>query len=59
VEGNSLNSSFISEGDPTSSTIVGDPQPLESGLPELKVLSFDIEACNPKGIAQEKKTPSS
>ncbi len=57
VEGNSLNSSFISEGDPYIFEVIGDPQPLESGLPELKVLSFDIEACNPKGMPQEKEDP--
>jgi DNA polymerase I len=57
VEGNSLNSAFICEGDPYIFEVVGNPQPIESGLPELKVLSFDIEACNPKGMPQEKDDP--
>lgn len=57
VEGNSLNSSFTSDSDPYLFEVVGDPQPLPSGLPELKVLSFDIEACNPKGMPQENKDP--
>lgn len=35
----------------------GQPKPLESGFPELKILSFDIEACNPKGMPQEKVDP--
>jgi DNA polymerase I len=33
------------------------PTPLESDLPELKVLSFDIEACNPKGMPLEREDP--
>lgn len=57
VEGNSLNSSFISENDPYIFEVIGDPQPLQSGLPELKVLSFDIEACNPHGMPQESQDP--
>ncbi len=35
----------------------GPPKPLESGFPELKILSFDIEACNPKGMPQENVDP--
>lgn len=57
VQGNSLNSSFSSDSDPYIFEIVGDPKPLPSGLPELKVLSFDIEACNPKGMPQENIDP--
>jgi DNA polymerase, archaea type len=37
--------------------VEGQPKPLESGFPELKILSFDIEACNPKGMPQENVDP--
>jgi DNA polymerase, archaea type len=30
----------------------GEPRPLESKFPELKILSFDIEVRNPKGMPQ-------
>ncbi len=33
------------------------PKPLESESPELKILSFDIEACNPKGMPLEREDP--
>ncbi len=55
VQGNSIKSK--SENDLCIFEIEGEPEPLPSGLPELKVLSFDIEACNPKGMPQENKDP--
>lgn len=57
VQGTSLDTSFTSEDDPCIFEIEGDPQPISSSLPELKVLSFDIEACNPKGMPQVNKDP--
>lgn len=34
-----------------------DPVPLESDFPELKILSFDIEAYNPKGMPRAEEDP--
>lgn len=57
VQGKCLNPTFIFDDEPCIFEMGGEPQPLSSGLPELKVLSFDIEACNPKGMPQENKDP--
>ncbi|OPY22822.1 MAG: DNA polymerase [Methanobacterium sp. PtaU1.Bin242] len=57
VHGEVVHSSSSSVNETCLFKIDGPPEPLESGLPELKVLSFDIEACNPKGMPQEKKDP--
>ena len=55
VQGRCLNSP--SEEHACIFEVEGEPKPLPSGLPELKVLSFDIEACNPSGMPQESKDP--
>ena len=34
-----------------------EPQHVKSGLPELNILSFKIEACNPQGIPRESEDP--
>ncbi|HTX60998.1 MAG TPA: DNA-directed DNA polymerase [Methanobacterium sp.] len=57
VQGTSLDTSFNSPDDPCIFEIEGESKPIQSGLPEIKVLSFDIEACNPKGMPQEKQDP--
>lgn len=57
VQGKCLNPTFNFDNEPCLFHIEGEPQPIPSGLPDLKVLSFDIEACNPKGMPQEKKDP--
>jgi DNA polymerase I len=57
VQGTSMESSFSSPEDPCIFEIDGEPLPISTGLPEIKVLSFDIEACNPKGMPQVKQDP--
>jgi DNA polymerase, archaea type len=57
VHGECINPTFTSNDEPCIFEVTGQPQPLPSGLPELKVLSFDIEACNPKGMPQDNKDP--
>ena len=57
VQGTSLDTSFSADDDPCIFEIEGDPKPIPSTLPELKVLSFDIEACNSKGMPQESMDP--
>ncbi|MCE5215066.1 MAG: DNA-directed DNA polymerase [Methanobacterium sp.] len=58
VQGECLNPTFNFDDEPCIFQMDGEPQPLPSeGLPQLKVLSFDIEACNPKGMPQESKDP--
>jgi DNA polymerase, archaea type len=37
--------------------IQNEPQQVKSSLPELNILSFKIEACNPQGMPQESKDP--
>jgi DNA polymerase I len=54
VEGKCLKSTRASLQDKTCNfEIENQPKPLESDLPKLNVLSFDIEACNPKGMPLE------
>lgn len=53
VEGkisNSIEESIIFE-------INGSPENLESELPRLNILSFDIEACNPRGMPVVREDP--
>jgi DNA polymerase I len=58
VQGKILNSSQSSPGNETCIfEIENEPKHLESSLPELNVLSFDIEACNPKGMPLEREDP--
>ncbi len=37
--------------------IQGEPRPVESEFPDLKILSFDIEVYNPKGMPQAEVDP--
>ena len=57
VQGNVLNSTRSSVGEKCLFEIKGEPQNLESGLEELNLLSFNIEACNPMGMPQVKDDP--
>jgi DNA polymerase I len=57
VQGQCMNPTFNFDNEPCIFQIDEEPQPIPSGLPDLKVLSFDIEACNPKGMPQENKDP--
>ena len=43
---------FSCEEDVCIFQMEGEPRPLESEFPELKILSFDIEVRNPKGMPQ-------
>lgn len=61
IKGKCLNSteikSFYSKNDVCVFEMDKPPESVESDLPELKVLSFDIEAYNPKGMPQGTKDP--
>ena len=58
VQGKCLNSKRDSLQNKTCLfEIENDPKPLESDLPKLNVLSFDIEACNPNGMPLEREDP--
>lgn len=61
IKGKCLNSteikSFYSKNDICVFEMDEPPESVESDLPELKVLSFDIEAYNPKGMPQGTKDP--
>lgn len=52
VQGELVNSTSSGGKEPCILEMQGPPLLLKSGLPELNVLSFDIEACNPKGMPQ-------
>jgi len=57
VQGKVLNSTRSSQGGKYLLEMHGDPKNLGSGLEELNMLSFNIEACNPKGMLQVKEDP--
>ena len=57
VQGKVLNSNRSSWSEKCLFEIHGEPQNLESDLEELKMLSFNIEACNPRGMPQVKEDP--
>lgn len=57
VEGKVLNSTHSSRGGKCLFEIHGEPKNLESDLEGLNMLSFNIEACNPKGMPQVKEDP--
>ena len=57
VQGKLLNSNPSSRGEKCLLEMHGDPQNLGSGLEELNMLSFNIEACNPRGMPQVKEDP--
>jgi len=58
VQGKVLNSNRSSQENETCIfEIENGPKHMESILTELNVLSFDIEACNPKGMPQEREDP--
>ena len=57
VEGKVLNSIHPSGGGKCLFEIHGEPKNLESDLEGLNMLSFNIEACNPKGMPQVKEDP--
>ena len=57
VEGKVLNSTHSSRGGKCLFEMHGEPKNLESDLEGLKMLSFNIEACNPKGMPQVKEDP--
>lgn len=54
---NSTDGSTSNRDEPCILEVESSPKPLQSGYPELKILSFDIEACNPKGMPQEREDP--
>ena len=57
VVGKVLNSTLSSRGGKCLFEMHGEPKNLESDLKGLKMLSFNIEACNPKGMPQVKEDP--
>lgn len=57
VQGKVLNSTHSSRDEKYLFEMHGDPKNLGSGLEELNMLSFNIEACNPKGMPQVKEDP--
>ncbi len=57
VQGKLLNSNRSSRGEKCLLEMHGDPKNLGSGLEELNMLSFNIEACNPRGMPQVKEDP--
>ena len=58
VQGKCLNNKSSSIQNKTCTfEIKNQPKPLECDLPELNVLSFDIEACNPNGMPLEREDP--
>ena len=57
VEGKVLNSTLSSCGGKCLFEMHGEPKNLESDLEGLKMLSFNIEACNPNGMPQVKEDP--
>ena len=57
VEGKVLNSTHSSRGGKCLFEMHGEPKNLESDLEGLKMLSFNIEACNPKGMPLVKEDP--
>lgn len=57
VQGEILNSVRSSINETFLFEIQREPKHLESRLPELNVLSFNIEACNPKGMPQMSRDP--
>ena len=57
VDGKLLNSTRSTHGEKCILEIHGEPRNLGSGLDELNLLSFNIEACNPGGTPQVKEDP--
>jgi DNA polymerase I len=57
VWGKVLNSPRSSHNERCIFEVQGDPKNLESGLEELNMLSFNIEACNPEGMPVVKEDP--
>jgi DNA polymerase I len=57
VEGKVLNSTHSSSGGKYLFEMHGEPKNLESDLDGLHMLSFNIEACNPKGMPQVNEDP--
>ena len=57
VQGKILNSTRSSPNTKCIFEIQSDPKNLESSLEELNMLSFNIEACNPKGMPMVKEDP--
>ncbi len=57
VQGKILNSTRSSLNEKCLFEIQSDPKNLESSLEELNMLSFNIEACNPRGMPMVKEDP--
>ncbi len=57
VRGKVLNSTRSSRNKKYIFEMHGEPENLESDLEELNIMSFNIEACNPKGMPQVKEDP--
>ena len=57
VEGKVLNSTHSSRGGKYLLEMYGEPKNLKSDLDGLNMLSFNIEACNPRGMPQVKEDP--
>lgn len=54
---NAEDNSFRCAEDTCVFEIQGEPRPVESEFPDLKILSFDIEVYNPKGMPQAEVDP--